>query len=337
VNFGRSVVAVRFIIDCAVSDCGTILAVVKRAQIVVRFLEMKKRLLSDAFKAQLENQEEIAKQFGIPSSSLRNWLKRNKYPERFLPSLAKFAGLPTNLNQLAQEFEFRLTRPIRRRATGSPLSPEDHLGLLGIYRRFELQAQSFEKMQRKFGMEVREFFSAMRTGDVFFYFSLNVEPFEWEEGWQAVGALVQEAVERGAYFVYCLPDRNARKWAQGLGLRSTVEDWEAHWITFHENIKKGLKPEVQPKVEERVLKLECKPNSFMPPPDHKYTLFICKTTGERKSFVLLPTDTVNPGHLPLHNRFTATLYKDIKRTLEANNQISQETKDAITEPSYSAC
>jgi len=279
---------------------------------------MKKRpFLSEALKAGIENQEDIAKQFGIPSSSLRNWLKRNSYPERFLSSLAKFAGLPTSLEQLAEEFDFNLTRPKRGRAVGTPTSPEGHLGLLGIFRRFELQAQSFAKMQRKFGIEVQEFFSAMGPGDVFCYVSLNLEPLEWgPPGWLLVGNLVQRAVKLGAHFIYFLPDVATRKWAQGLGLRSMAEDWDTGWNRFHKNIKNGSDSVAQRELDERVHKIECKLNSFMVP-DHKYTLFICKKPQrDMKSFVLLPTDTVNPFHLPLHGGFTDIFYTSILGTVQ---------------------
>src|SRR6266498_3908504 len=121
-------------------------AVVKKYSVMLELQRMKKPELARAIKSGLVELEETARQIGVPSSSLRNWLKRNQFPQNVLPSLAKLAGLPTDITQLAQEYEFQFTRPKRGHTSEMEVKAEDQLGLVGIFRRFELQARSFEKM-----------------------------------------------------------------------------------------------------------------------------------------------------------------------------------------------
>jgi len=138
----------------------------------------------------------VAKHLNISADSLRGWINRNRFPEEHLRGIAELARLPTDMNALANRYEFELqSEP----AAGFALPSEPKLSeALAV---MDNRLDDLRKIYADFGHDVLMLFNALGPSDAFVYIALDELPYEVDGvGWNVTKEKVINAIRRGCLF-----------------------------------------------------------------------------------------------------------------------------------------
>ena len=278
--------------------------------------------LADVIKKRLSekglSQDAAAKHLGVPSSTVRNWLNRNTFPEDELLKLMAFLGLKkATLSSLEKEFLFHeaqaKTTDRRKRQSldqpGGNTQPSLDRALGYMDERFDQLARG----ESEFAQDVRILFRAMKKGDVFVYWSVDQLPYEMR-GSEEAAAIVANAINSDAMFAYLYPAQVVVDEMRRAGQIQLLDEDE-YDVAFESYklvlLQKGGK---EKQISENVIRLRCHFPAFAIP-GHKYVLFRSGSSKDR-ALAGIPTGTKNrPSflHVPMSNEFTDQFRTFIRR------------------------
>jgi len=319
-------------------QCQTGIAVKKRDE------DVDRPVFATELKARFEQLNlsltAVGKRMGVPSPTLRQWLKRNRYPIDALVDLARRAGLPTDVEELKAQYHVEIVRPKRTAERISAKPPKD----LTVREALQVIEQRLERIdpsgraQEDLSSDVNLFLHALNPEDKFIFWSLDDVAFEMTvEGWQAIGSAIASRIYDGTDFIYIYPDEQIlRELRTSCGLRKlpTAESFETAFEAFVDNLKvaelKNLETgEIrkdaatgqrlflhEAHIREHVISVKAKAAAFTSP-GHKYVLFL--SAGTARAAAHFPTGgaTKKRSLLPLEQDAANQLRDFINACLKA--------------------
>jgi transcriptional regulator with XRE-family HTH domain len=178
----------------------------------------KKSTISDAIRKILSEKGltvgTLAELTDVKSSTVRNWIQRNRYPREHLRLIAQEIGLEGDIENPGLEYEFEWLD-----ITRSSIVQIDNCWNVD---KFWNAVEEIRQGKISFNDAVRNLFSAMGPNDEFYYISLTEVPFEMSGDTcytlkKELHEIVAKANSKGALFKYILPGAKAVEQAKEQG------------------------------------------------------------------------------------------------------------------------
>jgi hypothetical protein len=304
---------------------------------------MKKRSdgpeLSEALLAGLgakgKSQADLAKELGVPDSTVRQWVMRNVFPLEYIPEIAKGLGLPPELEKLQSKFKFTVARQRKATRTGARLVRQVNEGTAStsVPEAFRiLEQRTFEQFGPStptMGQDVIFHIKALNSKDALIYWSLDQIPYEMRDGWAAAGPAIAQAIQKGADFIYLYPgDGLLDDLREHCGLRELprASVFEGYFRDFCERLKR--KQEVtQDEIDGHVISIMTNRGAFVAP-GHKFVLYLPANDVPR-GVARYPT-AGNPNlaiHLPLGPETTQQFHEFIIACMQERKKALKKALD----------
>jgi predicted transcriptional regulator len=264
-------------------------------------------VVTTALSTRGKSQAELAKELGVPETTVRQWVKRNVFPDEIVSEIAKRMGFPSNIEDLQTKFEFRIARARKASRTGARVVKQvvANVASTSVPEAFEILEQRvarFEPSTPTLGEDVIFYIKALSAGDALIYWSLDQVPYELRDGWALAGRAIAEGIKKGAFFLYVFPDANLLdELREKCGLRDlpSAESFIRYFNAFRERLirKQSLK---EAEVDNHVIWVTTNCSAFAAP-GHKYVLYVptndvprgvarYPTAGNQNFAVHLPLD-----------------------------------------------
>jgi hypothetical protein len=285
--------------------------------------ELKYKLLDHGYTL-----AEAARSLNLSHNSVRAWMSRSIFPVHELELLAGLAGLPTDVNELSENYQFNLVqhpkRSRRREREEFERVPPTDLGRALLH--MDSRLGEYERLREDFGQDMHVLFSALGTADVYVHCALDQVAYEIDEvGWSAIGMDVARAIERGSYFVYLYPDEAVTKAMRDSGLRrlSDPAEFEKIFDLFVDRLTRTLGGTDLKRVRAHVHAIKCASSAFMVT-GHQFFLFRPRSTAyPTRSTGRFPTGTKDSAsflHLPLPEEISNQFVNVIRQALTGTDR-----------------
>lgn len=168
-------------------------------------------------KALAERQEttvDLANALGIPSSTLRTWLNRQRFPQEQAVAISTYLGWNLSATELEQRYDVGRWATIGRATTAESRS----LGQL--FQEHDKAAARVSELTLNSPPALEMLFEAMQAGDLYVHIAATTFPLESLPDSFALREAIGRAVARGAFFLYIVPDDGLyRKWLDFFSVR----------------------------------------------------------------------------------------------------------------------
>lgn len=271
---------------------------------------------------------ETARQLKLKSpDQLRQWLKRERMPERHLRAVAELSGI--SYDELLNHFDIAAPRRSHAADVQEALNANDrsiHNALRIMDRRVDRAMDAHLETYE----DIRFLVNNMTKKDVAIYCSLNRIPYEMEpDGLAQLAPRFADAVRADAYFFYLYPKDELLKTfrKQQIPNLLSAHDFKNSFGNFCQSVSKGPgRPDLED-VEKHCYMLSCEDSAFMVP-GFKFILFRPAESHEQhqmppRLIVSTPAGTSTQHvdlQLPLARDVTNQFLSSAKHVLHAHEK-----------------
>jgi transcriptional regulator with XRE-family HTH domain len=254
----------------------------------------------------------LAEFTGVKTSTIRNWIQRNKFPREHLKKIAQEIGLEGDIEEIKSKYKFDWLDSARNNIDDET---------------FRDLVESVRLSKISFSESVHRFFSKLGKNDEFYYMSLTMIPFEMDcdicppETREFLFETIAEASLEGASFNYIFPNKLIHEQVPNL-MNYSFRVWETSFKMLHKSVvsyQRHKKKELEVPALHNVNVYWS--NSPYLPPFGKVVLFKIadrEVDNEFEYFAFLysNTDTKNHPHSPLRAREIEQIREFVEEGLE---------------------
>jgi hypothetical protein len=175
-----------------------------------------------------ETTVDLAKAINAPSSTVRTWLNRQRFPRAKAVAIATHLGLGQVAADIEHAYEVGWAQPIR---------PQPHKGppldFLRLFREQEKAAIRLTELTAPAESALVAMMKTMQRGDSYFHITCSEQPPETLPQHAEMRETIAQAMQCGAYFLYVIASRQLyHNWFRSFGIRlSNEHSWIGDALT----------------------------------------------------------------------------------------------------------
>lgn len=287
----------------------------------------KKNRLSDELKGALRRKglslAQAAENAQLPYESIKSWLRRNQFPRRDLPTIARVAGFSQDIGKLEAEYEFTWSRGRASQRTRSLL--DDEISISASNALIDSRLPRIKRILQDVAADVEGQIAALAEGDMVVQCGLDTEPVETLPLYtERVGKVIANAIKKKARLVYLLPSKAALASIKKSGVYPipTVESIETPYLELQSFVQKRVKDPAL--VSEYLQFIDADHGPFFVP-GHRYSIIQYEHTQRSefgsRGFGLFPIGLGNESiklYLPLEEDVAHRFWAFCQKALEKN-------------------
>lgn len=286
-------------------------------------------VLKEAFRERGLSIAAAAREADVPYDSLKGWLRDGRFAKADIASIARVAGLPSEIDILEREFAVDWTRgrSTARTRTRDQRDARDGLSIELANSEIDGRLPKLRRMiKENLAKEIQPQFEALTQDDIYVHCSFDRQPEESRAAHlEELGAQLGRAVTRGATLIYLVPSPTALKRAASEGLYPIpgVDSLTVAVERLKREVRKSLANDLP--LDDRIRLIACDSSPFFVP-GHRYAIFRYRnprrsTTGTRcfGFFPMGDDEKELEFHAPMGADFTHSFWSFCEHLLEARS------------------